>query len=145
MRRMRWLLALILLVCGFAGAQTITVHLINAKNGKPIAGKNITVDWPDLFDESVAMTDKSGVARISVPKGQAYFSLREGPRVGKEPNRVAYFDCNARDLTLVSVSEVMDRGFVPRNDCSKKTYSGIKPGEIVFYAELIPWWMPDMQ
>ena len=144
-----FLVWVVLAVASTAQGQTITVHLVNANTGKPIAGRNVTFEWADDYRNStVAMTDRAGVAKIEVAKGQTHFQLVPGPKVGKEPNRIPYIDCNVRQRggwLDISVEEVLVKGFLPKNACSNWTYYGIKPGEIVFYAKLKPWWMPDMQ
>lgn len=77
-------------------AQTITVHLINGENGKPVGGKNVTIS-------------------------------------------------SAGFASKILIKEAMEKGFVPGNDCSKKVTASAEPGEVVFFAKLIPWWWPDMQ
>jgi len=135
----------------FAGqvlAQTVTVHLINGDNGKLVGGKNVTIRWDedDFLNKVVVPIDKLGVGRFQVVAGKSYFSMEEGPKVGKEPNRVAYGDCSSGgDTSKIPIKTVMERGFVPGNGCSKKVSASAKPGEVVFFAKLIPWWMPDMQ
>lgn len=127
-------------------AQTLIVHLINANNGKPVSGQNITAIWDDNFTQIVIHTDSKGMAQLELPKGARYLGLMSGPKLGKEPYRIAYVNCNGTPgVSRIPVQTILDSGYEPPNTCSKKTYQTIRPGQLVFYAGLIPWWMPDTQ
>src|ERR1700761_5301161 len=91
----RLLIAIFLLLfTPIAHAQTLIVHLINAKTGNPISRQNVTVRWDNTFEETVVFTDEKGMAHFEVPQGATSLSLMEGPNVGKDPYRLAYLDCN---------------------------------------------------
>ena len=144
--RARLVAVLLVFLSGQIFAQTVTVRLIDGGSGKPIGSENVTIFWgTDLFTKIIVPIDKKGVGRFQVLAGNTSFSMMSGPKVGKEPNRIAYLDCNEGDASNVSIKEVMQKGFVPRNDCSKKVFVSRKPGEVVYFAKLRPWWMPDMQ
>ena len=143
--RCRWIVLVLVLFAGQVLAQTVTVHLINGENGKPVGGKNVTITWDSDFTQVVVPIDKNGVGRFPVVAGKTYFSMMPGPKVGKEPYRVAYLNCNGNgDTSRIPIKSVMERGFVPANTCSKVLISA-RAGEVVFFAKLIPWWMPEMQ
>jgi hypothetical protein len=126
-------------------AQTITVRLLNAKTGKPMANKMVTFQWRGSWDESVIALDKNGLGTVAVPPGEHEFTILAGPKVGKEPYRIPYLDCNETKMELlVRVSLVLEKGYVLGNTCGRKTALA-QPGEVVFWALPNPWWMPDMQ
>jgi hypothetical protein len=125
-------------------AQTITVRLLNAQTGKPMTNKMVTVRWLGGWDKSEIALDNQGAGTVDVPVGIHEFTLDEGPRVGKEPYRIAYLDCNDRHGAKIQVSLVMEKGFVPKNGCGDKTTSA-HPGEVVLWGLPKPWWQPDMQ
>lgn len=132
------------MLSSLAYGQTITVRLLNAKSGKPMAGQNVTLDWGGNFESTKARMNESGTAQVEIPKGAANFVMLGGPRNGKEPRRIAYFDCNEKKTVLISVQEVLDKGFVPKNVCGKQS-TAARPGEVIFWALPLPWWQPDMQ
>jgi hypothetical protein len=127
-------------------AQTITVRLLHAKTGKPLLNKNVTLLWsPDYWPPgSVAHTGKDGVGSVQVPLNATLFSMEGGPKEGSEPYRIPFIACNGSPTEFLKVSDVLNRGIVPKNSCSGKNVSP-KPGEIVFWALPKPWWQPDMQ
>jgi hypothetical protein len=127
-------------------AQTITIRLLDGKTGRFLSDKNVTLLWsPDYFPPgSVIYFDKDGIGTVKVPSGSEFFIMRGGPKIGKEPYRIPFINCNASMSEMIRVSEVLKRGYVPGNTCSKKT-AVPRPGEIVFWAIPKPWWQPDMQ
>ena len=58
---------------------------------------------------------------------------------------VPYSDCNEHMPLMIPITDVLERGFIPANGCSKKLKVKVSPGEFVFFGEPIPWWWPDMQ
>ncbi len=127
-------------------AQTITIRLLNAKTGKPMVDKMVTFDWlNEKLDQSVVRSDDQGMGTVEIPVEQRKFSLQAGPRVGKEPNRIPYIDCNESKTELfIQVSSVLQNGLVLRNTCGQQS-AVAKPGEIAFWLLPLPWWEPDMQ
>ncbi len=130
-------------VCTSLPAQTLTVRLMNAKSGKPLANKNVTFQWGDHRGEAVVVVDKDGVGHVSVPTGAADFILVGGPHTGTDPHRIAYADCNGNALGQIPVAEVVAHGFASRNICSSKSVKAA-PGEVVFWGEFRSSWMPEM-
>jgi len=118
--------------CQLISAQTLTIKLVDAKSGKPMAKQNVTVKW-DNSDSSVVEVNDVGLGRVEVSSGARQFVLLTGPGKGAEPFRIAYMDCNERASMLVSVSEVVKNGIVPKNKCGNQKLAQ-HPGEIVFGA-----------
>jgi hypothetical protein len=144
--RRKFSAVLFFVVAACLHAQTITIHLINGNNSKPVSDQNITAIWDDSFTKVVTHTDSKGMAQLQVPKNAGYLTLMPGPKMGSEPNRIAYLDCNGNNEAFrISVEAILQSGYEPTNRCSKKTYQTIRPGQLVFYAGLRPWYMPDMQ
>jgi len=133
-------------LCAPLAAQTITIRLLNGKTGLPLADKNVTLEWsPDYSPPgSVIYLGKDGIGTVNVPIGSEFFIMRGGPKIGKEPYRIPFINCNAPMSDMIQVSGVLKRGYVPGNTCSKMT-AVPRPGEIVFWAKPKPWWQPDMQ
>jgi len=127
-------------------AQTITIRLLNAKTGKPMNNKMVTFDWMDeKLDQPVIRSNDQGMGTVEIPAGQSKFSLRAGPRVGKEPDRIPYIDCNESKAELfIQVSSVLQNGLVLRNTCGPKS-AVAKPGEIVFWSLPLSWWADQWQ
>ena len=128
-------------------AQTITIRLLDGKTGRPLSDKNVTLDWSPSYipwEGSVVYFGKDGIDTVKVPSGSEFFIMRGGPKIGKEPYRIPFINCNASMTEMIQVSEVLKKGYVPGNTCSKKT-AVPRPGEIVFWAMPKPWWQPDMQ
>jgi hypothetical protein len=128
-------------------AQTITIRLLNAKTGKPIKGKMVTFVWEGMmsWDGPIVTSDQQGLGAVEIPAGKREFSLHAGPKVGKEPYRIPYFDCNdTKEESSIQISPVLQTGLVLRNTCGQQSVAA-KPGEIVFWLLPLPWWEPDMQ
>ena len=125
-------------------AQRITVRPLDAKTGKPMVNKIVTVRWVGIWDKSEITLDNQGTGTVEVPTGIHEFTLDEGPNVGSEPYRIAYLDCNQPHGARIQVSLVLEKGFVPKNSCSSKT-TVAHPEEVVFWGLSKPWWQPDMQ
>ena len=125
-------------------AQRIIVRLLNGKTGNPMANQMVTVRWVGVWDKSEITLDKQGAGNVEVPAGVHEFTLEEGPKVGREPYRIAYIDCNDPHGARIQLSLVIEKGFVPKNSCSSKTTLA-HPEEVVFWGLPRPWWQPDMQ
>jgi hypothetical protein len=126
-------------------AQAINIRLLNAKTGKPMNNKMVTFEWGSGDrDRSAIRSDEQGLGSVAVPAGEHEFTLEAGPKVGKEPYRIPYFDCNEGRPTFIQISSVLQNGLVLRNTCGQQS-AVAKPGEIVFWLLPLPWWEPDMQ
>jgi hypothetical protein len=128
-------------------AQSITLRLVNGKNGKPMSDQNVAVSWDDSFIAIQVRVDRDGRAVLAIPPGTLRVTFRGGSSKGKEPNRVAYLDCNSSLTSLaaadLSLNQILAHGFVAKNQCSRKVQPVAKPGEVIFLAE--PRSQPDMQ
>ena len=129
--------------CPMSQSQTFTIRLLNAKSGKAMQNKNVTLIW-GVQSEVEVFIGKEGVGHAAIPPGATTFSMMEGPKIGNEPFRVAYFDCNDSAGKSPLVSQALEKGFVPRNTCGHKSVVP-KPGELIFWALPRPWWVPDFQ
>jgi hypothetical protein len=128
-------------------AQTITIRLLNGKSGRPLTNKNVTLLWPPDFlpwEGTVVYIGKDGTGKVEIPAGAKYISVVGGAKIGKEPNRIPFLNCNAQDVQRLDIAQVLKNGYIPGNACSSKS-AAPRPGEIVFWAMPTPWWMPDMQ
>jgi len=131
--------------CTPASPQTVTIRLLNAKSGKPMPNKNVIFIWcPDCFAKSEVSIGKDGIGHVAVPAGTNTLSMMGGPKIGNEPYRIAFIECNNPAAASIPIAQVLEKGVVPQNTCSTKSFPP-KPGEIVFWALPIPWWRPDFQ
>jgi hypothetical protein len=142
-------LAIVLILAGAVSptalaAQALTVRLLNAKNGKAIGNKKVTVKWADGSKSLEILVDNNGLGRIEIPAATREFFMMEGPRIGNEPNRVAYIDCNEPSMGLIQTAQALEKGIVPRNRCGHQSVLP-RPGVIIFWAFSTPWWKPDLQ
>jgi hypothetical protein len=118
---------------------------LNAKSGKPMKNKMVTFEWGETWDRSEIAFDKQGMGTVEVPAGEHKFTLSAGPKVGKEPYRIPYLDCNEPKMKLfIQVSLVLEKGYVLGNTCGRKS-AVAHPGEIVLWGLPNSWWKPDMQ
>ncbi|HSY00723.1 MAG TPA: hypothetical protein VK819_01145 [Acidobacteriaceae bacterium] len=131
--------------CASSHTQTLTLHLLNGKSGKPMNHKKVTFNWYGTSDflKSEIAVDAHGNATVTVPAGANGFSMLSGPRMHGDVYRVAFIQCNANS-SPISVSDVVKHGVVPDNECGQARVPA-KSGEVVFWGKPLPWWMPDMQ
>jgi hypothetical protein len=125
--------------------RTITIRLLNAKTVKPMRNKMVTFVW-DVSESgnSEATLDEQGVGTVDIPAAAHKFSLLAGPKVGKEPYRIPYLNCNEGRSAFIQVSLVLEKGYVPGNECGHNSTLA-HPGEVVYWALPKPWWQPDFQ
>jgi hypothetical protein len=120
--------------------QSITVRVLNARSGRPLARQSVMISWPDTMDKTVVNLGPDGTGKLDLA-GRSQFGMLPGPRSGKEPNSIAYIDCN--DFSMVRVDDVLNRGLVTANLCSARVSAKVKPGEVVFWGVPLHWWEPD--
>ncbi len=124
---------------------TLHVRLVNAKSGEPMGKQNVIISWDDSFSQTIIFISKTGFAEVAIPPGVATVHIMEGPRMGKEPGRVAFEDCNSGNAITASVQQILREGFQAENRCSNKVHVSPRPGEVIFYGLPRSWWKPDFQ
>lgn len=127
-----------------AQGRQFVVRLLNAKNGKGLEGQNLTIYWAPSMEKTVVKLGRNGEGVVHVPAGQSEFVMITGPRVGSEPYRFAYTNCNSRNTSLITVESVFSSGIVPDNVCGKWRVPG-SPGNVVFWALPRGFWDLDLQ
>lgn len=120
--------------------QSITVRVLNARSGRPLARQSVMISWPDTANKTVVNLGPDGTGTLDLA-GRSHFGMLPGPKSAKEPNSIAYIDCN--DFSMVRVDDVLSRGLVSANRCSSKISAKVKPGEVVFWGVPLHWWEPD--
>jgi len=150
----------ILALATSSSAQTIAIRLVNGDTGKPFTNQNVNVTfwWEDPASPNKdkrteigsqsgidVYIDKTGIGHIEIPSKATLLAVREGSKIGKEPDRIAYADCNGQMPSLIPIADVLEHGFIPGNSCNKNLKVKVSPGEVVYLGKPIPWWMPDMQ
>ena len=116
-------------------AQTITIRLLNGKSGRAMSNKNVTLEWfpnPSMLGTEVHLGE-DGIGKVEVPVGADHLIVMGGPKVGKEPYRIPFLDCNEPMTAKIQIAQVLKSGYVPGNTCSKKS-AVPRSGEIVFWA-----------
>ena len=121
-------------------AQSITVRVLNARTGRPLARQNVTISWPDRLDKTVVSLGADGTGKLNVA-GETRFGMLPGAESSKESQKIAYIDCN--HFSMVRVADVVNRGLVSANLCSTKVSTNVKPGEVVFWGVPRHWWETD--
>ena len=117
-RRMDLCMALLLVLAGFgciaASAQSVTVRLLNGKNGKPQSKFRvyIVLGDPKLQHVLDLMTDRNGDVRFDSSEEKT-FQVRPIGEVacGEQPKGAPYQD--------FLISEVVSRGVVTVNNCGR--------------------------
>ena len=122
--------------------QSITVRVLNARSGRPLARQSVMISWPDTLEKTVVNLGPDGTGKLDLA-GRSQFSMLPGPKSGKEPDKIAYIDCN--NFSMVRVDDVLSRGLVAPNLCSSKVSAKVKPGEVVFWGVPLHWWEADPQ
>ncbi len=120
--------------------QSITVRVLNARSGRPLARQSVMISWPDTAAKTVVSLGPDGTGTLDIT-GRSHFGMLPGPKSDKEPNSVAYIDCN--DFSMVRVHDVLSRGLVSANRCSSTVSAKVKPGEVVFWGVPLHWWESD--
>lgn len=120
--------------------QSITVRVLNARSGRPLARQSITISWPDTVHKTVVNLGPDGTGKLDLA-GRSEFGMLPGPRSDKEPNSISYIDCN--DFAKVRAEDVLSRGLVTANRCSNRISATVKPGEVVFWGVPLRWWESD--
>lgn len=124
--------------CLPVSGQTLTVRLLDAKSARPMGGYYVRVHWIGEFEESHVWIGRDGVGHVKVPIGAKGFGMRPGPKVGNEPNRIPYINCNnSASHQGFQVADALRRGIVPGNECGKQGLDA-RPGEVVFWALPLP-------
>ncbi len=125
----------VLLLCSAAltaqspqtGQVTITVRLVNGKNGHLITDENLNVWIDSSRDAGNFRVDRNGMIRLAVDR-DAVVSFASNIQVTCHP-----YGPKEHQMRRYSVNEILDHGISDENLCSKKIRVEAKPGEFVFY------------
>jgi hypothetical protein len=116
---------------------TITVRLVNGRNGKPITDENLNVFLNGSGFAENYRADKNGTIRLTVDRN-ATASFASNIDVTCHP-----YTSNERQQKQYRVSEILDHGISDENLCSKKIRVEARDGEFVFFERprtLLEWW-----
>ena len=88
-------------------AQTLIIRLLNGKSGQPMSNKNVTLEWsPGYFmQDTVVYFGKDGIGKVEVPIGAEFFMMMTGPKIGKEPYRIAFINCNEPSMEKIQIEQ----------------------------------------
>ena len=117
----------------------ITVHVLSAKNGKPLRGVIINLIDPKRLKPNqnpiitAAKTDAEGVVNFRIPEGVAEIVMVYGDVLVDRCTPSSPF----------SVDEIVKSGVIGANNCphGKFQYQGMrKPGELIIFGRPLSWW-----
>jgi hypothetical protein len=132
--RYAWCFTLFLLPHAACFGQTITIHVVNVTNGRPISKQHISIS---------GLPDSPGLRFVTDPNGEVQFELpkptptRFAVRADLSPASHWYCYC----MALVTTEEVIQKGFMIRPDDKEAHVVQPKPREILFRARPTPWWV----
>ncbi len=138
-------------LCGSLHAQapkTITVRVLDAKTGQPVADSNLLVRINELdamHNDWVRQND-DGTASVKIPAGASVLSVQ----ATYDNSMEIYINCdagkqkNTSTMHWYSVTEILTSGVVAPNECGKekdvdKIRATAKPGEFVFFVRKRNW------
>jgi hypothetical protein len=116
---------------------TITLRLVNGRNGKPITDENLNVFLNGSGFAENYRADNNGTIRLTVDHN-ATVSFASNIDVTCHP-----YTPNERQQKVYRVSEILDHGISDENSCSKKIRVEARAGEFVFFERprtLWEWW-----
>jgi hypothetical protein len=123
-------------------ANTITVKLLEGKNGAPVTPSNfeVRIDRQDAaHNEWVRMND-DGTAVVSIPADAKQISIQ----ATYDSSMETFVNCDAakeKDRYArhwYAIADILKTGMVTPNECGK-TRTSAKPGEFIFYARKRDW------
>lgn len=116
---------------------TITIRLVDGRNGKPITDENLNVFLNGSGFAENYRADKNGTIRLTVDHN-ATVSFASNIEVTCHP-----YAPNERQQRQYRVSEILDHGISDENLCSKRIRVEARAGEFVFYERprtFLEWW-----
>ena len=113
---------------------TITVRLVNGKNGKPITDENLNVWVNDATGAQLFRPDRDGVIKLRVASNDV-LSFASNIQVTCHP-----YSRDERSVRKYPVSEILAHGISDENLCSKKIRVEARVGEFVFYERPVRYW-----
>ena len=116
---------------------TITIRLVNGRNGKPITDENPNVFLNGSGFARNYKADKNGTISLAVDRN-ATISFAGNIEVSCHP-----YTPSERQMRWYRASEILDHGISDENLCSKKIRVEAKSGEFVFYERphtFLEWW-----
>src|ERR1035437_1428322 len=106
---------------------TITVRLVNGKNGHPIADENLNVFLNGSGFAEYHRADKDGTIRLTVDRKDTV-AFASNVQVTCHP-----YAPNETRPRQYKVSDILDHGVSDENLCSKRVRVEARHGEFVFY------------
>jgi hypothetical protein len=116
---------------------TITIRLVNGRNGKPITDENLNVFLNGFGFAENYKADRNGTIRLTVDRN-ANVSFASNIEVTCHP-----YAASERQQRQYRVSEIFRHGISDENMCSKKIRVEARAGEFVFYERprtFLEWW-----
>lgn len=116
---------------------TVTVRLVNGKNGKAVTDENLNVWVNSEKDSQLFRPDHNGIIKLRVANNDV-LAFASNIQVTCHP-----YSRDERSIRRYDVSEILAHGLSDENLCSKKIRVDARPGEFVFYERprtLLEWW-----
>jgi hypothetical protein len=124
-------------VSSLCQAQTITVRIVNARNGHSLPKQKVTValyykggeSTPAKYDPQLHLeTDADGVAQFTLPQPPPAH-LWIGAGLPSE-----YWHCDCATAALANTQDLIEKGIGGRGDSTSSKIPSAKPGQVIFVA-----------
>ena len=142
-------------------SQTVTIKLVNGRNGHPMAASHVNVWVGSQRKEAIAIpTDKNGVARLRLTNNDDEVDIHNrcnGCGVFGVVNPVVKYDDSLRinvgyvlcqvhgsdyswlAIKAISTKQLLQKGIVMPNTCGKVSASP-NPGELTIFVRPLDFW-----
>ncbi|MGA7155805.1 MAG: hypothetical protein WBY53_03095 [Acidobacteriaceae bacterium] len=120
------------------GSPSLTIHILNAKNGKPMRRYELRAEFQGSPIKTTLTADKQGIAHLDIPPNATAVSLIAATRKD-HPDQPAYTVCGPFGQFL-PIATLLTQGFVPQNACSDDLHLTPHPGEVYYLVEPLPWY-----
>jgi hypothetical protein len=134
----------LLALCAPALAQSVTIRMINAKNGKPIDGHSLTVEFQGNPEKMAIPIDKHGIGHLIIPNGVTAISLIAATKKSDIQNVPLYTTCGPFG-EYIPVKQILEQGFAPQNACKSTPNPTPHPAEIIYLIQPLPWYTPAVE
>ena len=126
-----------LTICTFAPAtvgQTVTVRLINGRNGKPLSRVKTAIG----FDND---KNRQFIILYSDLNGELHFEADQSRTIYVHP--IGVIDCGEQPVGApdpnYSIAEILKNGLLTRNNCGKGNYEPLR-GKLLYFGRRASWW-----
>jgi hypothetical protein len=131
----RWFaFALCLGVCGIASSQTVTVQLVNGRNGKPLANVKVQIGFDDLKGRQplILNSNRNGEVQFETDGSKTY-----------EVHPVGLVACGEQPIGVpfrqYSITDTLKTGLLTQNNCGRINSEPFR-GRLLYFGRHATWW-----